>query len=647
MKARLNRLKIENFKGLRDFELTLDGDNVVIKAENGVGKTTVYDAFLWLLFGKNSEGKTDFEVRPLDSTNQPVKGLVLVVEAELNYDNVIHIFRKEHHEKVVKKQLRGYETLCWIDDVPKKVSEYNEYIANLIPEETFKLLTDLSYFSDKLHWQQRRQVLMDIAGNIGKPGGFERLLSKLNGRTVEEYAKVLIDQKKRHEKERDEINPRIDEIQKGLNQYKFDVDIKNIGKERDKLKTAIAELDKKRKGLLDQEQQRQKKIDHINELERKKAEREAELKSDTTAIQDLLDEKMKIDKKVSQIHQEQFATNDGVTAAKRELQNDRDGLNACTAKLNDVRKRYQQAKENQLLDTCYACGQKLPKDKRAELEEKRKAELAEMTKTGNQLKKDVDIAKKAIEKGEKRLDDLLSKGEVANRNYNEAIAYKEKRFAQIDEQIKTNPTKSPNDDERWRRIYDQIIKARSDVGKSVSSQLQEIEDERTDKADTLEQLNRALAHADQIEQSKERIKELAQKEKELAQQIADIEKDLADIANYQATESRKIEQAVNGKFRHVEFKLFDQLLNGELRECCEATYGGVPYSDMSTGQRILCGIDIVNVLSDYYGVSVPLFIDHSESLTIPIEAQTQIIKLFAVENVKKLTVEREGEMANV
>jgi len=218
MNIKLISLKCKNFKGLKAFATDFDGENAVIKAENGTGKTTVYDMFLWLLFSKNSAGVKDFEIRPLDANNQPINGLTLSVEAVLSIDGVVHTFRKEQVEKFIKDKMTGFETLCYIDEVPKKVGEYNEYIAEIIREDTFKVLTDLTHFNN-LHWTKRRALLLEIAGEIGTPAGFEELLAALNGRSIDDYKKVLMVQRDRLKKDRDEIPFRIDELQRGLPAY--------------------------------------------------------------------------------------------------------------------------------------------------------------------------------------------------------------------------------------------------------------------------------------------------------------------------------------------------------------------------------------------------------------------------------------------
>lgn len=644
MNIKLNNLKIENVKGVKSFEVELDGDNAVIKAENGVGKTTIYDDFLWLLFGKNSEGKKDFKVRPLDKDNQPIKGLVVATEAELDCDGTVHTFRKEQHEKVVKKQFQGYETLCWIDEVPKKVGEYQDYITKLIPEDTFKLLTDLNHFNSKLHWTDRRKVLLDIADEvIDVPEGFDELDDALAGRTVDEYKKVLSEQKKRHEKERSEINPRIDEIHRGLEEYiaSDTANIKGLTEQRDKINAEITELDAQRQKLFDTERERQTKIEYVNQLKTKKVEREAELKGDTSGTKDLFDEKIKIEADVAAQQQIVVQAKTNWTAQQTNLSTANRTLDSLMIQLHNIRDEYSRAYAGKTDDTCYACGQKLPKNKVTKIEEERKASLDEITKRGNEIMADVDRCKKAITELEAKIKELTQSLKKAEAELQKAKEDKDKRFVKIDEAIKTFVTTPPDKDPLWKALCFDIRKAENLIGEPVSEQLQQIDDQRTVMSNGVAQIDKALAHADRMKQDKTRIEELERKEKDLAQLIANLDKQLSDIDRYKATESRMIEQAVNGKFKHVEFKMFNRLINGGLEECCEATLNGVPYSDMSSGQQIFVGIDIVNVLSAHYGVAVPMFIDHSESLTLPIEAETQIIKLFAEKGTKTLVVERE------
>jgi len=87
---KLNWLKLKNFKGLKEFGIELSEGETTIKGENGTGKTTVFDVYLWLLFGKDSTGRSEFGIRPLDDNNQPIKGLVLVAEGEIEHEDTIN-----------------------------------------------------------------------------------------------------------------------------------------------------------------------------------------------------------------------------------------------------------------------------------------------------------------------------------------------------------------------------------------------------------------------------------------------------------------------------------------------------------------------------------------------------------------------------
>ncbi len=207
-------------------------------------------------------------------------------------------------------------------------------------------------------------------------------------------------------------------------------------------------------------------------------------------------------------------------------------------------------------------------------------------------------------------------------------------------QIDQKETVDPGDDDEYKQIIEDIKAAEKEVGEPVTDQLTELETKRQTLVDRQTELNTQLADFDQMQKNEKRITELAKREKELSQQIAGIDRMLDMIGEYNAAESKAIESAVNGRFKYVEFKLFDIILNGSVNECCEAMLNGVPYTDMSYGQRIIVGIDIINILSEHYGYSVPLVIDNAESLTLPIEAEGQTIRLVATKS-KKLQIELE------
>jgi DNA repair exonuclease SbcCD ATPase subunit len=638
MNIKLHKISINSFKGIKSFAADFNGNGCTIIGENGTGKTSVYDSFLWLLFSKDSSGRKDFEMRPLNSAGEPVGGLTLTVEADLEIDGARHVFRKEHKEKVVKKELRGFETLCWIDEVPKKVGEFADHVAGIISEDTFKMLTDLTYFNAKLHWTDRRKVLMAIAGEVGTPEGFEKLAADLNDRSVEDYKAVIAAQKKRLVKERDEIDPRIDELQRGLIEYATDIDVSDLEVRRTEIKKLITNIDETRDQILGQEKDRQARIDAVNELKSKRIDREAELKSDTSGVQSVLDKKARIEKGIAAIKQNIADHESMLSRTQQDIKNDESEMASSQARLTTIRDEYNKANEAPLDGTCYACGQKLPQDKLKEAEDKRQASLKEIAKRGNDIKADVETCKKSIEATQAKIKEMSEPLEKERIKLKDAIEYRDAQLPKLDAILAQNKPAEPSTDDLWQQITADIEKAQAEIGEPGSVQLEKIESERSDTDEKLVEINKALAQQDRIKQDAARIKELEEDEKRISQQIADCDAALESIDQYNAARSRMVEEAVNGKFKHVSFKLFDVRLNGSIEECCVATFNGVPFGDMSTGQKIFCGIDILNILTKHYNTEVPLFVDHSESLTYPIEFEGQTIQLCAVDGVKKVEV---------
>jgi len=239
---------------------------------------------------------------------------------------------------------------------------------------------------------------------------------------------------------------------------------------------------------------------------------------------------------------------------------------------------------------------------------------------------------------------LLADGEKAQIELEEAEAYKVQRVTGIDEALASNKPILPANDPESKGLVQQIVDANAEIGEAPADQLTEIEASHDLVRENIDDVNVKLLYADNAKKIQPRIDELKAQETYLAQKIANSEKELEDIKEYYKAECVLIESAVNDKFKHVKFRLFKNLLKkndkGETDTvpCCDALLNGVPYSDMSDGEKIFAGIDIVNVLSEHFDVSVPLFIDRAETFTKDCEAKSLVIELHAVKGVTALEV---------
>ena len=153
MDMKLLHLAIDNFKGCQHLALGFQGRCASIYGDNAAGKTTIYDAFTWLLFGKDSRGRGDFEIKPLDPGGQVADhAAVTAVEATLDVDGIPLQLRRTYFERWSVKRGGGEATYdgntseYFVDGVPMKKSEYENRIRELVSEDVFRVLTNVSWF---------------------------------------------------------------------------------------------------------------------------------------------------------------------------------------------------------------------------------------------------------------------------------------------------------------------------------------------------------------------------------------------------------------------------------------------------------------------------------------------------------------------
>lgn len=228
-RIQIDRLRLENFKCHRDLELVFGGQNVSIHGDNAAGKTSIYDALTWLLFGKDSagNGEKNFDVKPLDAAGAVADhNAITSVEAVLLVAGVPIALKRTYREVWSTKRggtvesFDGHTSEYYVDGVPCKKNAFDGRIREIVPEDTFRLLTSVSYFAQEFHWQKRRAVLFDIAGALtdrdimATDSRFSSLSQTLGKMPLDEYRRKLVAERKQLVGAKTDIPARISECQK-------------------------------------------------------------------------------------------------------------------------------------------------------------------------------------------------------------------------------------------------------------------------------------------------------------------------------------------------------------------------------------------------------------------------------------------------
>lgn len=651
---KLISLILNNFKGIKSFEFTPNGDNVAIFGDNATGKTTVNDAFLWLLFSKDSNGKKDFEIKTLDASGKVIHGLEHEVSAVIEHSGKRTGLRKVYAEKWAKKrgsatsEFTGNETNYWIDGVPVKAGEYAGFIGDIADEEAFKLLTSPGYFNEQLHWQKRRDLILQVCGDLTDVeviAGNKELAALpgiLGDRKLEDHKKVIAARRAELNKEIEKIPVRIDEVFRGL------PDI--AGLEVGPLNESIATLRAKESGLRDRLAQVQSGGEMAQaktdlqlvsaEILRIKNEHEAGLRDKVSGKQDEL----------SRLQGESRKIYIDIDAANRTAMQSQNGAVLFEQKRDNLRALW--GAENEKVFSmeqdanCPACGQGLPEDKLTEARTRAEEQfnLAKAEKLAQISADGKEVAAKIAE-----LTEDAKKHEAAAAELTKKVAGIDSQIQQLQAEIE--PSKSDSNIETHQPYVDAMAKKKGIEDKIASlatgntEAVAEINNQITDIALDISTLEYSLRSVKSHEDGKKRIDELKAEEKRLAAEFEKLEGELYLAELFIKTKVAMLEDKINNRFKLARFKMFDLQINGGIAETCVTTFNGVPYPDLNNAMKINIGLDIINTLSEHYGFFPTIIIDNAEAVTKLIGVKAQVVRLVVSEAHKKLTVEAETKEA--
>ncbi|MBO1514308.1 AAA family ATPase [Metabacillus bambusae] len=646
---KLWKLELKNFKGVPSFTLDLQGENVKVYGDNATGKTTLFDAFIWLLFDKDSQNRKDFQIKTL-SNGKSLHGLEHEVEGIFLIDDKQLAIRKVFAEKWTKKrgaaqsEFSGHTTNYYIDGVPAKKKEFADKVADLVEEDIFKLLTSPSYFNEQLHWQKRREILLEICGDItdaeviASNVKLSKLPNILGNRSIEDHRKVIAAKRAEINKELDRIPIRIDEVQRTipdiseLNEQEIHDEITFLkNQENDKEQELLgiqngSEVTEKQKQLREAEMEL---LDIKNEHQQANYSKTNEIQKQVYEVKGQLDSL----KHNSQLQQ-------------RELDSFRNMANSKESQVSDLRSKWGKVNTEtfeQHQTSCPTCGQDLPTEQieesisRFNLEKSKK--LESIQSQGKQMADELKNVKSEIESRE-----------VALEMRNKEFAEKELELQKVQQDYEatkstvSDVTQSPEYQTKQKQI--EVIKQSiSELQQSSFTAAETVKQSINGFKTEIAKLEQDKAKFAQVQMVEKRVLELKDQEKELAKEFEEIEQQLFLTEEFIRTKVNLLEGKINSKFKYARFNLFKTNINGGLEEICETTFNGVPYSGgLNNAARINVGLDIINTLSEHYKVSAPIFVDNSEAVTSLIDIDSQVISLIVSEADKKLRVEYPGQL---
>ncbi len=636
-------LALENFKCHERLEIHFDGRNANIYGENATGKSSIYDGLTWLLFGKDSHGKKDFDIKPL-TLEGDVKdhAAITSVEAVLRMDGMERKLKRTYYEVWSTKRgsaeatFDGHSSDYFVDDVPCKKNEFARRVGEIIEENAFRLLTSITYFAAELPWQDRRATLFDVVAVatdeeiLSSDARFAPLSASMQGLTMDDYRKKLTAQRKGLNRMRTDTPARLDECKKTVTDLSV-IDFAALERQKAEVQgrraTTQRELDQVEHdgGRTELQNKLTGVRNELGRLENENATYRFKQKAESGQ-----DETATLRQSLDSLHAQE-------SRRQRDLEYLRGRQRALESEVAACRTRWDAVNKEQFQgDSCPTCGQTLPQDKleasKAAFEQGKAHRKGEAVDAANRAKATLagiqdDIAKLELESAES-----LKQAEELNSQFQQLEGAPRAEIKDMDGYAAQKAEMEDQAAELQGRL--------DDLDKQSTARRKVLRDELADVDRELDRLSGELAKKTALEYANKRMDELRAQAAAASDELNQLDRMLYLCEEFTRYKVKFIEESINRRFSLVRFRLFREQINGGLEDCCDVTVNGVPYSTgLNSGAKVNAGIDIINTLSRHYGAMVPLFVDNAESVTRLAQADTQVICLVVSETDKELRCE--------
>ena len=655
----IEELHLRNFRGARDVKVSFGEGTNIVSGDNGTGKSTLMDAFLWLLFGKDAEERKDCEIKRIEA-GERLRRTDATVECLLKVDGQPQVLRRSLREVWSKPRgatepvFKGNETEYSINDVPKKMSEFDAWVAeHLAPADVFRLLTDADCFP-RLKWEKQREKLFELAGGVDEEAvkasvdGLGDLLARLSGKSLEDYKRELAARKRKLRKALEEIPARSDQTR-----LMFPTtDARDVWERKlADVDARLAALNREAADFAAEERARgaeaRRRVEEAETLKTRMARRTAELRRAAIEEAERQNEgRRQVEARLRELKAADAEATRRLKDAKGEVDELARRINQKEAECERLRAEWsaESARPYTGDGVCPHCLQALPEemqaDARRRFEESKRERLSEIQAAGNHKKAEIAALEKEMAAAEGRLDKAA--GDAFDAEASAEILREE--LAEMPDRVEP-AAMDPMTDEAYRAMAEELAAMEADApqtlpasepnrGEAITARLATLNRER----DTI---RRGLSDCDTADSLRAEIRRLDEEARTLAQQLSDADRDEDTMRRYTRARIEAMEQKVNGLFHCVCFRLFEYTNEGGEVDTCVPLVGadGVPYPVANTAAQVWAGLDIIRVLQQHAGVSSPVFVDGAERVTQFPEMDHQAILLKVVEGVRPMRVE--------
>lgn len=618
MQMKLKSIHIQNFKGCKNREIQFT-DYTAIKGVNGCGKTTIADAVAWVLFNKDNNGSTTFDIRPKDEDGNDINFLEISVELVLEVDGKEVTIVKVQKQKWTKK--RGSEDKVFegnvnsyeVNTIPKTERDFKSYINEIVPEDVFKFASNTNAFMAQKPADRRKTLFSlvsgittdDVLATDEKLSPLKEQLDQFSPEEVTSRDKKALSELK---KKQEEIPTRIDEVSKSISDQDYTEQENKLAELRKELESVSENAENntaayERINVLKNQIAKGNSI--LEDIRREEAQKVKEGRKDSEyALSDARRELNNERIRVQQIY-------DDLAYKKGKLSRDKEKLESLKAQYKE-----QRASELDPNDTvCPTCGQSYPDDKKSEIiaqfEASKKERLDEINHSGQQLSATIKELEVRIPELEKEHSEAVQK-----------VADIEATIKSLQEKLDSLPSEAhPEETERYKDTVEKIhgVEAKLEQAQKAVTDEDEkkrlVQEKKQEIQKQIDEVTTILNGRKVSENAKQRVAELKEEQKEVAQRIAKVEQELYLLELFEKARVNLLSDKINSHFKVAKWRLFERQINGGYNPVCEPMVNGQSYnSALNSGHKILAELDIISALQEIYGVKVPVFLDNAERI---------------------------------